>query len=89
MCRVHEKRKSYQIEEGSHLSEERVLCIGSSQKQPILKWENNMAWPGKLTLTDKAIYFEVLLHHWTLKYAQQGPSHVHKKYTVVKPFAMM
>ncbi|KAL5576024.1 hypothetical protein UlMin_017723, partial [Ulmus minor] len=34
------------------------LCIGSSQQQPVLKWENNMAWPGKLTLTDKAIYFE-------------------------------
>ncbi|KAL5575061.1 hypothetical protein UlMin_016760 [Ulmus minor] len=34
------------------------LCIGSCQQQPVLKWENNMAWPGKLTLTDKAIYFE-------------------------------
>ncbi|PON59194.1 hypothetical protein PanWU01x14_161210 [Parasponia andersonii] len=60
LLRVHEKRKSYQIEEYSHLSEERILCIGSSQKQPILKWENNMAWPGKLTLTDKAIYFETV-----------------------------
>lgn len=72
--RVHERRKSYQIQEFSHLSDERILCIGSSQKQPVLKWDNIMAWPGKLTLTDKAIYFEVFhhfmttflgsLHHW-------------------------
>lgn len=85
MCRVHEKRKSYQIEECSQLYEERILCIGSSQKQPILKWENNMAWPGKLTLTDKAIYFEVYHHSMT----NQGQFHVHKKYVIVKPFAMV
>ncbi|XP_062082408.1 uncharacterized protein LOC133788819 isoform X2 [Humulus lupulus] len=60
LLRVHEKRKSYQIEECSHLSEERVLCIGSNQEQPILKWEDHMAWPGKLTLTNKAIYFETV-----------------------------
>ncbi|XP_024022376.1 uncharacterized protein LOC21392703 isoform X2 [Morus notabilis] len=60
LLRVHERRKSYQIREFSHLSDERILCIGSSQKQPVLKWENNMAWPGKLTLTDKAIYFEAV-----------------------------
>ncbi|KAL7205861.1 hypothetical protein ACSBR2_018725 [Camellia fascicularis] len=28
------------------------------KKRPVLKWENNNAWPGKLTLTDKALYFE-------------------------------
>ncbi|KAG5046578.1 hypothetical protein JHK86_015984 [Glycine max] len=50
---------SYQIPEFPQLSEERILCIGSNSKRPVLKWENNMAWPGKLTLTDKAIYFEV------------------------------
>ncbi|XP_022762890.1 uncharacterized protein LOC111308656 isoform X4 [Durio zibethinus] len=57
-CRVHEGRRSYQIREYPQLSEERILCIGSSRKRPVLKWENNMAWPGKLTLTDKALYFE-------------------------------
>jgi hypothetical protein len=40
-------------------SDEQVLCIGSSKKRPVLKWEENTAWPGNLTLTDKALYFEV------------------------------
>lgn len=44
-----------------------------------------MAWPGKLTLTDKAIYFEVYHHSMT----NQGQFHVHKKYVIVKPFAMV
>ncbi|CAL0334328.1 unnamed protein product [Lupinus luteus] len=56
--KVREEQKSYQIPEFPQLSEERILCIGSNSKRPVLKWENNMAWPGKLTLTDKAIYFE-------------------------------
>lgn len=38
---------------------EQLLCIGSSRKRPVLKWENNIAWPGNLTLTNKALYFEV------------------------------
>ncbi|XP_022762888.1 uncharacterized protein LOC111308656 isoform X2 [Durio zibethinus] len=58
LLKVHEGRRSYQIREYPQLSEERILCIGSSRKRPVLKWENNMAWPGKLTLTDKALYFE-------------------------------
>ncbi|XP_040366662.1 uncharacterized protein LOC112176229 isoform X4 [Rosa chinensis] len=58
LLKVHEGRKSYQIRESPNLSEERILCIGSSRKRPVLKWEKNMAWPGKVTLTDKAIYFE-------------------------------
>ncbi|XP_062026775.1 uncharacterized protein LOC133743053 isoform X3 [Rosa rugosa] len=58
LLKVHEGRKLYQIRESPNLSEERILCIGSSRKRPVLKWENNMAWPGKVTLTDKAIYFE-------------------------------
>ncbi|KAJ0077964.1 hypothetical protein Patl1_36868 [Pistacia atlantica] len=57
-CRVHEGQNSYQIRESSQLSRERILCIGSSRKRPVIKWENNMALPGKLTLTDKALYFE-------------------------------
>ncbi|KAL2617188.1 hypothetical protein GLYMA_08G185700v4 [Glycine max] len=58
--KVRQKLISYQIPEFPQLSEERILCIGSNSKRPVLKWENNMAWPGKLTLTDKAIYFEAV-----------------------------
>ncbi|KAK3009985.1 hypothetical protein RJ639_010955, partial [Escallonia herrerae] len=60
LLKVHEGRKSYQFEGSSQLYSERILCLGSSRKRPVLKWENNMAWPGKLTLTDKAIYFEAI-----------------------------
>ncbi|KAJ0077940.1 hypothetical protein Patl1_36886 [Pistacia atlantica] len=60
LLKVHEGRKSYQIRESSQLSSERILCIGSSRKRPVIKWENNMALPGKLTLTDKALYFEAV-----------------------------
>lgn len=61
LVRVHEGRKSNQFREGPQLSDERILCLGLSRKRPVLKWENNMAWPGKLTLTDKALYFEVVM----------------------------
>ncbi|TQD99964.1 hypothetical protein C1H46_014468 [Malus baccata] len=60
LLKIHEGRKSYQTRQSSNLPEERILCIGSSRKRPVLKWENNMAWPGKVTLTDKAIYFEAV-----------------------------
>ncbi|KAJ6947696.1 hypothetical protein NC651_002154 [Populus alba x Populus x berolinensis] len=57
-CRVHGARKSYETRESTWISDERILCIGSSKKRPVVKWENNMAWPGKVILTDKALYFE-------------------------------
>ncbi|XP_044488429.1 uncharacterized protein LOC123213132 isoform X3 [Mangifera indica] len=60
LLKVHEGRKSYQIRESSQLSRERILCIGSSRKRPVIKWENSMALPGKLTLTDRALYFEAV-----------------------------
>ncbi|KAG4403499.1 hypothetical protein GLYMA_01G123700v4 [Glycine max] len=41
--RVREKQISYQIPEFPQLFEERILCIGSNSKRPVLKWENNMA----------------------------------------------
>ncbi|CAJ2649161.1 unnamed protein product [Trifolium pratense] len=56
--KVRREHRSYQIPEFPQIDAEKILCIGSNNKQPVLKWENNMAWPGKLTLTDKAIYFE-------------------------------
>ncbi|GER30446.1 hypothetical protein STAS_06376 [Striga asiatica] len=61
LIKVHEGRRSYQSQEfSSNHSEEKILCLGSSRKQPVIKWEKNMAWPGKLTLTDKALYFEAV-----------------------------
>lgn len=60
LLKVHQGRKSYQIRESAQFSDEQILCIGSNRKQPVLKWENNMAWPGKLTLTDSALYFEAI-----------------------------
>lgn len=60
LLKVHEGRKSYQFEESLLVPGERILSLGSSRKRPVLKWENNMAWPGKLTLTDKALYFEAV-----------------------------
>ncbi|XP_076888273.1 uncharacterized protein LOC143538645 isoform X2 [Bidens hawaiensis] len=59
LLKVHEGHKSNVFEENLFISSgERILCLGSSRKRPVLKWENNMAWPGKLTLTDKALYFQ-------------------------------
>ncbi|KAK6121028.1 hypothetical protein DH2020_045218 [Rehmannia glutinosa] len=60
LIKVHEGRKSHQPQDFSHPSKEKVLCLGSSRKQPVIRWEKNMAWPGKVTLTDKALYFEAV-----------------------------
>lgn len=60
LLKVHEGRKSYEIQESPQLSSERIICIGSSRKRPVIKWENNVAWPGKLILTNKALYFEAV-----------------------------
>ncbi|URD77731.1 hypothetical protein MUK42_18588 [Musa troglodytarum] len=58
LLKVHQGRQSY--ENGDFvLPYEQLLCIGSSRKRPVLKWENNIAWPGNLTLTNKALYFEI------------------------------
>lgn len=58
LLKVHGARKSYGTRESTWISDEKILCIGSSKKRPVVKWENNMAWPGKVILTDKALYFE-------------------------------
>ncbi|CAH9058530.1 unnamed protein product [Cuscuta europaea] len=58
VLRVHDRWKSYEFQEFPNISDERVLFIASGGKSPVLKWKNNMAWPGTLTLTDKALYFE-------------------------------
>ncbi|XP_024531521.1 uncharacterized protein LOC9633518 [Selaginella moellendorffii] len=38
--------------------DESLICIGASRRQPVQKWDNGMAWPGNLTMTDRALYFE-------------------------------
>ncbi|XP_031394414.1 uncharacterized protein LOC116205867 isoform X1 [Punica granatum] len=60
LLKVHEGRKTYQTPETFQISEEKIVCIGSSRKHPVLKWDNNIAWPGKVILTNKAIYFEAV-----------------------------
>ncbi|KAK4802205.1 hypothetical protein SAY86_000408 [Trapa natans] len=60
LLKVHEGRKTYQIPETFQLSEEKIICVGSSKKRPVLRWDNNIAWPGTVLLTDKAIYFEAI-----------------------------
>ncbi|VFQ89672.1 unnamed protein product [Cuscuta campestris] len=58
LLKVHDEMKSYEFRESPNIYNERVLCIASGGKYPVLKWKNNMVWPGTLTLTDKALYFE-------------------------------
>uniref|UniRef100_J3L677 Uncharacterized protein n=1 Tax=Oryza brachyantha TaxID=4533 RepID=J3L677_ORYBR len=59
LLKIHHGRQTHKS--GDHfLSDEQVLCIGSSRKRPVLKWEQNTAWPGHLTLTNKALYFEAI-----------------------------
>ncbi|KAK1299853.1 hypothetical protein QJS10_CPB13g01223 [Acorus calamus] len=60
LLKVHEARKSYQDRGSAQFYNEQILCIGSSRKRPVLKWENNIVWPGNLTLTDRALYFEAI-----------------------------
>lgn len=61
LLRVHQGRNLYRFGEGSKLElamDEQILCIGASSKRPVLRWDRNIAWPGRLTLTDHALYFE-------------------------------
>ncbi|CDO97535.1 unnamed protein product [Coffea canephora] len=58
LLKIHEGRKSYESQGSPKPFGEKILCLSSSRKPPVLKWENNIVWPGKLTLTDGALYFE-------------------------------
>eukprot|EP00250_Pteridium_aquilinum_P005599 c15671_g1_i2 orf=220-2820(-) len=62
LLRVHEERSQHKADEGSTLSlevDESVLCVGANKRQPVQMWNsNNIAWPGRLTLTERALYFE-------------------------------
>lgn len=57
LIKVHKGRKSYRTS-NYLLPAEQLLCIGYNRQRPVLKWEDNIAWPGNLTLTDSALYFE-------------------------------
>ncbi|XP_042419116.1 uncharacterized protein LOC122007330 [Zingiber officinale] len=59
LLKVHEGRQSYGNKNNIFPYEE-LVCKGSSRKQPVLKWEDNIAWPGNLILTDRALYFEAI-----------------------------
>ncbi|WOL03540.1 hypothetical protein Cni_G12260 [Canna indica] len=59
LLKVHQARQSYE-NRNVVLPNEQLLCIGSSRRRPVLKWEDNIAWPGNLTLTDRALYFEAI-----------------------------
>ncbi|XP_042463034.1 uncharacterized protein LOC122046411 isoform X2 [Zingiber officinale] len=59
LLKVHQARQSYENRDNV-LPNEQLLCIGSSRRRPVLKWEDNIAWPGNLTLTDRALYFEAI-----------------------------
>ncbi|XP_074573483.1 uncharacterized protein LOC141829905 [Curcuma longa] len=59
LFKVHQARQSYEKRDNV-LPSEQLLCIGSSRRRPVLKWEDNIAWPGNLTLTDRALYFEAI-----------------------------
>ncbi|EFJ28211.1 hypothetical protein SELMODRAFT_411548 [Selaginella moellendorffii] len=50
--------------------DESLICIGASRRQPVQKWDNGMAWPGNLTMTDRALYFE---DKQTLRLSFDGP----------------
>ncbi|KAL8151810.1 hypothetical protein V2J09_021618 [Rumex salicifolius] len=58
LLQVHESNKSLKIPETPHLHSEQVLCTSSRRLELVLLWDDKMAWPGKLTLTDRALYFE-------------------------------
>lgn len=36
-----------------------ILSVGKDKRQPVQKWSGVMVWPGRLTLSDRALYFEV------------------------------
>mgnify|MGYP007117630099 CR=1 FL=1 len=68
--RIHEERSEHHLSEGSTLkldAEECVLCVGANKRQPIQMWnDSNVAWPGRLTLTNMALYFEVSLNMYII-----------------------
>lgn len=73
---MHEERKNYQQMEAPTLGlqpGEVVVSVGKNRRQPVQKWSGGLVWPGRVTLTDRALYFEVSMvfflyfyHEWFL-----------------------
>jgi hypothetical protein len=62
LARVLEERHQYQETGGVTLGlqpGECIVSVGDRKRQPVQKWNGNLVWPGRLTLTDRALYFEV------------------------------
>lgn len=36
-----------------------ILSVGNDKRRPVQKWSGASVWPGRLTVTDRALYFEV------------------------------
>ncbi|KAG0627459.1 hypothetical protein M758_2G202700 [Ceratodon purpureus] len=61
LCGVFDERKNYYEMEASTLGLEPgevILSVGKNKRQPVQKWSGTTPWPGRLTLTDRALYFE-------------------------------
>lgn len=68
---VHEERKNYQQMEASTLGlqpGEVVVSVGKNKRQPVQKWSGGLVWPGRVTLTDRALYFEVSIGFFHLSF---------------------
>ncbi|CAM6097741.1 unnamed protein product [Calypogeia fissa] len=66
LCKVQKGVEQQRQQEGATLGLEEgecILLVGSDTRQPVQKWSKNTAWPGRLTLTDRALYFEA--NGWT------------------------
>ncbi|KAJ7517685.1 hypothetical protein O6H91_21G035200 [Diphasiastrum complanatum] len=60
LCRILKERERYRQEAGAILKlapEESIICV-ASKRQPVQKWNKNIVWPGRLTLTDRGLYYE-------------------------------
>ncbi|KAL2635135.1 hypothetical protein R1flu_006614 [Riccia fluitans] len=61
LCKVQKGRELQQQQEAARLElepGERIICVAADTRQPVQKWSTGTAWPGRLTLTDRALYFE-------------------------------
>lgn len=92
LARVHEEGLQHRVEEGQTLSlddDECILCVGANKRRPVLMWnKDNIAWPGRLTLTDRALYFEPngLLQHQRAMKLNLAEMHAKVERKKVGPF---
>ncbi|KAL3692831.1 hypothetical protein R1sor_006482 [Riccia sorocarpa] len=94
LCKVQKEREHLQQQqEGIRLeleAGERIICVGADTRQPVQKWSNGSAWPGRLTLTDRALYFEPngLTHHQKATRMDLTGAEVHLERKKVGPFGV-